>query len=63
MVLHQCLCEGFLVGGMYACVVYGAGSLSLKGSAMSRSAFWVVYGLGMTLSSLSDNGQVVLLFC
>ena len=37
--------------------------ISLKGNAMSRSAFWGVYGLGMTLSSLSANGQVIFLFC
>ena len=31
--------------------------VSLKGSAMSSSVFWVIYGLGMALGSLSANEQ------
>ena len=31
--------------------------VSLKGSTISNSVFWGVYGLGMALGSLSANGQ------
>lgn len=59
MGLDQCpFSEVFLVGHTCACVlVDGAGSVSLKGNAMSSGVFGDVYGVNMAVDSLSANGQ------
>ena len=63
MALGQCLVKVSWLGACMPMLWMVLDLISLKGNAMSRSAFWGVYGLGMTLSSLSANGQVVFLFC
>ena len=37
--------------------------VSLKGSAMSNSEFWSVYGFDMAFGSLSFNAQAMFLLC
>ena len=48
-------CQGFPVGGDYACIlVVGAGFLL---SGVSSSEFWGVYGFAMAFGSLSFSAQ------
>ena len=61
--LDQCLVQVSWLGGCMPMLWMVLDLISLKGNAMSRSAFWGVYGLGLTLSSLSANRQIALLFC
>ena len=57
-------CDVFLVGRARACVlVDGMDLLSLKGSAVSSSRFWSVYGFSMPLGSGSSFHSGHIYFC
>ena len=56
--LDQCHMQVSWLGGLVPIFLWLEWDLvSLKGSAISSSVFWGVYGFSMALSSLSTNGQ------